>query len=174
MFEYRVLIPKDRVGVLIGEKGKIKRLIERRANAKITIVDEEVTIKSEDSYNAWTCKQVIKAIGRGFNPVEALDITKEGYAFEMIDVMDYARNQKDKYRLSGRVIGEKGKTKSYIENKTECNISIFGKTIGVIGPEEEIKDAVEAVKMLLKGAQTSSVYKFLEKKAKMRIKKELV
>ncbi|MBD3311945.1 RNA-processing protein [archaeon] len=174
MFEYQLLIPKERVGALIGDKGKMKRLIERKTSTSLLIKHEEVTIKGDDSYKAWICSQVVKAVGRGFNPKEALKLIKEGYVFELINIMDYARNQKDKFRLRGRVIGENGKTKRGIEGHTGCKISVFGKTIGIIGPATMVGDAIEAVKMLLEGAQTNSVHNFLEKKAKMRVKKELI
>lgn len=174
MFEYQLLIPKGRVGALIGEKGKMKRLIERKTNTSLVVNEEEINIKGDDSYQAWLCKKVVKAVGRGFNPVDALKLIKEDYVLKLVNVMDYARNQKDKFRLRGRVIGEDGKTKHTIERLTNCKISVYGKTIGVIGPATRAGDAVEAIKMLLLGSQTNSVYKFLEKKEKMRIKKELI
>jgi ribosomal RNA assembly protein len=174
MYEYRLLIPKKRVGVLIGDKGKMKRLIENKTSTSIEVYEEEVLIKAEDSYNAWICQQVVKAVGRGFNPRDALRLLKEGYVFEIIDIMDYARNQKDKFRLKGRVIGEDGKTRKHIERTTNTKIIVFGKTIGVIGPSQGVQDALNAIEMLLEGSQTGTVYKFLEKKAKMRIKKELI
>ena len=66
-------------------------------------------------------------MGRGFNPKDALDLTKEGFVFELIDIMDYARSKNDKYRLRGRVIGEEGKTRHHIERETGCKIMVFGK-----------------------------------------------
>jgi len=174
VYEYKLLIPKERVGVLVGEKGKTKRLIERLTGTKLKIDEEEVTIKGVDSFNAWACQNVIKAIGRGFNPKDAIKLVKEGFVLEVIDVMDYARNQKDKYRLRGRVIGEDGKTRRHLENATQTKIIVFGKTIGIIGKENDVRDALEAVKIILQGSHIKTAYKFLEKKAKSRLKKELI
>lgn len=174
MFQYKLLIPKDRTGVLIGEKGKMKRLIEKKTGTKITVEDEEITIAGEDSYNAWICEQVIKAVGRGFNPKDALKLTIEDYVLEVIDIMDYARNENDKARLKGRVIGGEGKTREYIENATGCKLNVYGKTVGIIGPSSEIRTAREAVDMLLNGAQTSTVYRYLDKKEARKIGHELV
>ena len=136
--------------------------------------EEEITIQGEESYNAWVCEQVIKAIGRGFTPKDALKLTQENHVFELIDIMDYARNQNDKFRLRGRVIGEDGKTRERIERETNCEIVVYGKTVGVIGPAEDAKNAIKAVEMLLEGAQTSTVTKFLEKEAKKKIRQELL
>jgi len=174
MYEYKLLIPKERVGVLVGDKGKVKRLIERKTETSLEIYEEEILIKGEDSYNAYICQLIVKAIGRGFHPKDALTLTKEGYTFEVIDIMDFARNQHDKFRLRGRVIGEDGKTRRHIERETNCRVTIFGKTIGVIGQSEDVRTTIEAITMLLEGAQTKSAYKFLENKAKMKLKKELL
>ncbi|MFA5405785.1 MAG: KH domain-containing protein [Candidatus Nanoarchaeia archaeon] len=174
MYEYRVLIPKERVGVLVGEEGKIKRLIEKKTNTSLVLHEEEVIIMGEDSYTAWLCEQVVKAIGRGFNPRIAINLIKEGYAFEVMNIMDYARNQNDKFRLKSRVIGQGGLVRQRLEQDTNCRIIVFGKTIGVIGPGSEIRTALEAIEMLLKGAQVKTVYKFLEKASKKKLKKELV
>ncbi len=169
-----MLIPKARIGVLIGEEGKVKRLIEKVTSTSLIIHEDEVIIMGEDSYNAWLCEQIIKAIGRGFNPKVALNLTKEGYAFEVINIMDFARNQNDKFRLKSRVIGEEGKVRKHVEHETNCRVIVFGKTIGIIGPVEEIRNAIEAIEMLLKGAQIKTVYNFLEKAVKKKVKRELV
>jgi len=174
MYEYRVLVPKERIGALIGDEGKTKRLLEKQTNTSILVSEEEVTIMSEDSFSAWIGEQIIKAIARGFNPKDAVKLKNEGYAFEVIDIMDYAKNQNDKFRLRGRVIGEDGRTREIIEDLTTCKISVYGKTIGIIGPSEQISNAIKAVEMLLKGAQTATVYRLLEKEAKNRLKKELI
>lgn len=167
-YEYKLLIPKERVGALIGDKGKIKRLIEKKTRTKIKIQAEEITITGKESIDAWNCEQIIKAIGRGFNPMQALKLTNEDYTFTIIDIMDFARNDNDKVRLKGRVIGEKGKTRKYIENSTECTINVYGKTVGIIGPSTKIRLAVEAIQMLLNGAQTSTAYMFLDKSLKKK------
>ncbi len=174
MYEYKLLVPKERVGVIIGDKGKVKRLIERLTNTKLVINNEEVLINGEDSLKAWLCLQVIKAISRGFSPKNALLLLKDNYSFEIINIMDYANNQNSKVRLRGRVIGDEGKTRRKIEQETNCKIVVFGKTIGVIGDSNHLRDAIEAVIMLLSGSQTNAVFKFLESKAKMRVRRDLL
>ncbi|HNJ81582.1 MAG TPA: RNA-processing protein, partial [Methanoregulaceae archaeon] len=47
---------------------------------------------------------------------------------------------------------------------TECEISVFGKTVAIIGLPEQIKIARSAVDMLLQGLPHEMVFSFLERK----------
>ena len=67
-------------------------------------------------------------------------------------------------RLKGRVIGKEGKSRKLIEELTECNISVFGKTIGIIGLPESAANARQAVESLPRGSKHANVYKWLEKR----------
>ena len=50
-----------------------------------------------------------------------------------------------------------------IESLTECNISVYGKTVAVIGLNENALVAKQAVESLIRGSPHSKVYTFLEK-----------
>jgi len=69
-----VRIPKERVAVLIGKKGKTKREIEERTGTRIEVDSEtgEVFItsteKTRDPLAVWKARDVVLAIGRGFSP----------------------------------------------------------------------------------------------------------
>ncbi|RLG35306.1 RNA-processing protein, partial [Methanosarcinales archaeon] len=67
-------------------------------------------------------------------------------------------------RIKGRIIGQKGKTRRVIETLTGVKISVYGKTVSLIGYPEQIKVAREAIEMLIKGTPHSTVYTFLERK----------
>ena len=67
-------------------------------------------------------------------------------------------------RLKGRVIGRDGKSRKLIEELTECSISVFGKTISIIGSAESAAAARQAVESLLRGSTHANVYKWLEKR----------
>ena len=69
-------------------------------------------------------------------------------------------------RLKGRVIGEKGKSRRVIEELTGCHISVYGKTIGIIGEASDVHLAHQAVGMLLQGSMHKTVFQFLEKQKK--------
>ena len=160
-----VKIPKDRVAVLIGEKGSVKRDIEERTNTRIKIEDSSVSIEclSDNSMNEWIVKDIVSAIGRGFNPETALRLLNEGFTLEILYLKDYVNTPKAIERIKGRVIGEKGRARRVIEELTDTYISVYGKTIAVIGAYDEVHAAKEAVIRLIDGSRHSSVYRFLEK-----------
>jgi len=167
-FAYELKIPKERVAVLIGKKGELKRQLERATKTKMAIDSDEgdVTITGEDALLLYSCREVIRAIGRGFNPDIAMQMLKQDYGIELINLADFARNPNDMERLRGRVIGEGGKSRKTIEDLTFTHISVYGKTIGIIGQFEHIPNARKAVEALLAGRKHGTVYKFLERKRK--------
>ena len=168
-FSYELKIPKDRIAVLIGKSGEIKKMIEEETHAKIFIDSKEgdVHISGDDSLGLFSAREIIKAVGRGFSPEIALHILKSDYSLELLSISDYVGKSKDvAHRLKARVIGSEGKTRRYIEETTETNLSIYGKTIGIIGEAENVMLARRAIESLLAGATHASVYKWLEKKKK--------
>jgi ribosomal RNA assembly protein len=168
-FSYELKIPKDRIAVLIGKKGEIKQHIEEETNSKIHVDSKEgdIRITGNDSLGLFSAREIIKAIGRGFSPETALLILKSDYAFELLSLTDYiGKSDKSSRRLKARVIGTDGKTRKHIENTTETHLSVYGKTIGIIGEAEKVMIARRAIESILAGATHSSVYRWLEKKIK--------
>lgn len=167
-FRYELKIPKDRIAVLIGKKGSTKNEIEVATKSSINVDSKEgdVFIKGEDGLGMYAARETIKAISRGFNPDVALLLLKQDYLFEIINIKDYAKTRNSELRLKGRVIGKNGKSRKTIEELTGCYISVYGKSIGIIGETERALNARQAVDSLLKGSTHASVYKFLEKKKK--------
>jgi len=169
MYQYEIKIPKDRIAVLIGVKGKIKKEIESVTNSKLNIDSKEgdVSIKGDDSIGLMTAKDVIYAVGRGFNPEIALRLLKPDYCLEIIEISDFARkSRKDEKRLKGRVIGADGKSRKTIEFLTETNMSVYGKTVAIIGEISRAMLAKRAIEDILQGSPHSKVYSWLEKKRK--------
>ena len=73
-FVYELKIPKERVAVLIGKEGSVKEDIESSTKTKIKVDSKEgdVFISGEDGLGMYNAKEVIIAVGRGFNPETAL------------------------------------------------------------------------------------------------------
>lgn len=166
-FSYELKIPEERVAVLIGEKGKIKKEIESQTKTRLNITkDGEVTLAGSDALLLYTAREIVQAIGRGFNPQIALLLLKTDYSLEIINVKDFAQSKNKIERLKGRVIGQSGKARKEIERLTETFISVYGKTIAIIGEIPGVANAGRAVEMLLQGSRHSSVFAFLEKKKK--------
>jgi ribosomal RNA assembly protein len=158
-----VKIPQERVSILIGADGKTKKKIENRTNCRIEVSDGEVSIEGE-SLDEWVAKDIIFAIGRGFNPEKALQLNREGHVFESIDITEYANTPQSRERLKGRVIGQAGRTRKHIEKSTGAMISVYGKTASLIGPYDGVEAAKEAITRLLSGSRHGTVYRMLEKR----------
>jgi ribosomal RNA assembly protein len=176
-YNYELKIPKDRVAVLIGTKGEVKRDIETVTKTKLDIDSEEgdVVISGGDALGLFTAREIVEAIGRGFNPDFAKLLLKQDYVLDMISIKDYAGKSKDTaLRLKGRVIGKEGKSRKTIEMLTDTHISIYGKTIGIIGGPDGVDNARQAIEALLKGSPHGNVYKSLERKQKEMKQKELL
>ena len=93
-------------------------------------------------------------------------LLQQDYVFEVIDLRDYAPTKKHFLRLKGRVIGSEGKSRRIIEELTETYLSVYGKTISLIGQAENISLARKAVEGLLEGSPHSNIYKWLEGRRK--------
>lgn len=166
VFTQELKIPKDRVGVLVGKKGEIKRWIEKKADVKLIISKEgDVIISGKDNIMLYDVKIVVQAIGRGFSPEKAVQLFNEANTMEIMDITEYAGKSKKKLdRLRGRVIGENGRARRSVEELTETDISVYGKTVAIIGEIEMAAIARSAVDMLLSGAPHGAVYRMLENK----------
>lgn len=171
-------IPRERVGVVIGRKGINKGEIEKATQTKIDVDSEtgsvsiEPTEITEDPLSVWKARYIVKAIGRGFNPEVALKLTSDEIMLDIINLPDYVgKSKKAVLRQKGRIIGKDGRTRDIITEMTGVDLSVYGKTVALIGNFEHLQVAREAVDMILHGARHKSVYAFLEKKNReMKIK----
>lgn len=165
-----IRIPEDRIGVLIGPEGSTLEEIEERSGATITVDSEtgEVFFDDEDVYDPILMLQaqdVVKAIGRGFSPTRAFRLWQDDAFLDLLDLTEYVgRKQKQVGRVKGRIIGSEGKTREHIEALTGTFISIYGKTVGIIGEPKESAIARDAIEMLIDGATHSHVYGWLDER----------
>lgn len=172
-------IPKERVGVLIGKDGTTKEHVENMTSIKLDIDSEtgSITIipteEMEDPLAVWKARYIVKAIGRGFSPETALKLLDDDFILEIINLPDFVgKSKKAILRQKGRIIGREGRTKEIIHEMTGVEISVYGKTVALIGDMERIQVAKEAVQMILDGVRHKSVYAFLEKKKNELKRKE--
>ena len=163
-----VKIPQDRIGALIGEGGETLREIEDRAEVRLDVDSEtgQVTVEQTgDPITALKGPDIVKAIGRGFAPDEAMRLLDDDMMmFDVIDVGSVARNRNDLQRHKGRLIGEDGRTRELMEELTGASVVIYGSTFGMIGGPEQVDAVREAAEMLIEGAPHGTVYSFLEEK----------
>lgn len=163
-----IKVPLERIAVLVGPKGSIKELIEEKSTAALNIDsqsgDVEIT-EPKDPLKGMRANEVVKAIARGFSPQKALLLFDDEFLmFETIDLSNIAKTEKDLQRLRGRIIGKAGKSREIFETLTNARISVYGKTVCLIGYPEQNAVARAGIDMLLEGSSHGPVYKFLEKK----------
>lgn len=170
-YSYTIKIPRERVAIIIGKDGTKKKELEEDLKIRIQVDSKEgdITISGKDSLKIFMVKEIVKAIGRGFNPDIAMQLLQQDYMLEFINILDYAKNKNHLPRLKGRIIGTKGKSRRTIELLTDTSICVYGKTIGIIGNAEAVTVCKKAIESLLGGSPHAAVYTFLEKNRRKRM-----
>ncbi|ASJ02965.1 RNA-processing protein [Thermococcus profundus] len=169
-----VRIPKERIAVVIGKKGETKREIERRTGTKIEIDSDTgevfitATKEAKDPLAVWKARDIVLAIGRGFSPERAFRLLNEGETLEVINLTDViVGNDKNALpRVRGRIIGRKGRTREIIEEMSGTDVSVYGKTVAIIGNPIQVEVAKTAIEKLARGSPHGVVYKYLERRKK--------
>ncbi len=168
-FQHTIKIPRERIGALIGKRGKVKQQIEKKCGVEITIDSETgdaivLGNKPIDQMEAFRAIEFITAVARGFSPERAsLLLEDEEMIFQQMDLHDYAGKSPNALeRIKGRIIGEGGKARRMIEELSGASISIYGHTAGFIGNYKEIKLATDAIVLLAKGSMHKTVYNMLQ------------
>jgi len=163
-----IKIPADRIGVLVGPSGSVKSMLEEKTGAELVIDSDTGAVEivtGEDPIMAMRLADVVRAIGRGFSPDRGFALLEEEML--MLDVIDLSRvcnTKSDMARIKGRIIGKDGRTREITEKLTGVGISIYGKTVAIIGNPDQIRIARAAIEMLMDGAPHGAVYGYLEKK----------
>jgi ribosomal RNA assembly protein len=163
-----IKVPQDRIGAIIGVEGNVKKVIEEKTGAKLDVDSESgaVVVESDsDALKALKAAEAIKAIARGFSPEKALKLLEnEDLILEVMDLSTLSDSPADLKRLKGRIIGKGGKTREVIEQMTGAKLSVYGKTISIIGDAEQLAMVRAALDMLIDGAPHGAVYSYLEKR----------
>ena len=172
-------IPRDRIGVLIGKNGEIRQKIENITRTSLNIDSKEGTVTispteaMEDFLGVWKTNNVVKAIGRGFNPDTAIRLIEDDTYLEIIKLtLHVGKSKKALSRQKGRIIGKNGRTREIITKMAEVSMAIYGNTVAFVGELENVMIAKKSVEMLLNGSQHKSIYSFLESKQNNRKIKE--
>ena len=175
-YVFYVKIPKERVAVLIGTKGSVKKELMEETGVNLQINSETgvVKISGNDPIKVYKVRDIVNAIGRGFNPEKAKLLLRTDYMLEVINLRELVKSKNQIKRVKGRVIGEKGKSREFIENITDTYISVYGKTVSIIGSYENVGLARQALFKLINGSPHSKVNSWLEKKVKEMRVKEIV
>ena len=161
-------IPRDRIGVVIGPKGRVRVSLEKRFQVELIVesdtgnVDIILAPDHNDVTTIFTVRNIIQAIGRGFSPERAMILANDEHDILIIDLEEHVGNSKNaQNRVKGRIIGKGGKSRALLEELTETYVSIYGGTVAVIGPYENLPIAKESIMMLINGAFHKTVWNHL-------------
>ncbi|MCK5039164.1 MAG: RNA-processing protein [Thermoplasmata archaeon] len=163
-----VRMPEDRVAVLIGQKGTVKRQIEKMGEVKIKInsksADVSISFKGEgENFKAMAARDVIKAIALGFSSDTAMRLFDDDNYLAVLDIRDFAgKTSKHVRRVRARIIGVNGKTRRVIEELSGADMVIYENTVGIIGDVISMDAAKRGCEMILDGSEHAAVYKYLE------------
>ena len=161
-------IPQDRIAVLIGRKGATRKALEKATNSTLQIDSNsgDVSVVWNEEFDPITRMKfpdVIRAIGRGMNPERAIQLLNDDHHLMLYDMREYVgKNANQQRRIRSRLIGRDGRIRELIEEHSGAEIVIYGSTVVIIGDEEGLPLAGQAIERLLQGAEHSSVLKHLE------------
>ncbi len=171
--ETEIRVPDDRIGVIIGKEGEVKKKIEEKTGCKINVKPYGVVeIVCDDAVGFLKARDAINAIAHGFNPETAMKLLEGFRVLEIIDLSDYISDNAMQ-RVKGRIIGKGGKIRKNIEDMLGVDVSIYGKKVAIIGDPMNVNIAREAIMMLVEGAQHSTVQRFLENRRRELKMREL-
>ena len=161
-------IPRDRIGVVIGPKGRVRVSLEKRFHVELVVESDTGNVniilppEHEDVTTIFTVRNIIQAIGRGFSPERAMILANDEHDILIIDLEEHVGNSKNaQNRVKGRIIGRGGKSRALLEELTETFVSIYGGTVAIIGPYENLPIAKESIMMLINGAFHKTVWNHL-------------
>jgi ribosomal RNA assembly protein len=151
-----VLVPRDRVKILRDQA--VNGRIKKELNVKMSFEDNSISIEGE-GIELFQATLIVKSIGRGFSPENAFRLFNEDETFETIELNQFNENRLK--IVKSRLIGTNGKTWRMMESFSGCSISVYGKTVSMIGTYEQLNIAREAIQMIIRGSTHSKVYGFL-------------
>ncbi len=154
-----ILIPEKRAQRLAGILGEAEKVLK----CKIEIAEANEVVISGDAYEEFNAKNVIQAFGRGFEIGKAYKLLNDDYFFKSANLKDFLKNEEQIRRIKARIIGRKGKTKLYIEEKSGADLSIYGNTVGIIGTVDQLGIASAALQVLLEGGTHKKAYSIMER-----------
>jgi ribosomal RNA assembly protein len=172
-------IPDDRIAILIGPNGSVKKEVEAKCNVILRIEGKtgqvqlmpKSTVGFDDS--ALRAIEIIDAISHGFSPTNAFKLLNDEISLLITDLYDSVGKSRNTIsRFRGRIIGSGGKSRKTIEELTGSLISVYGHTVSFLGTYEEIILANDAVLLLLRGRSHKFVYQMLQNaKRKSKLEK---
>ncbi len=157
-------IPEERTSILLKNGKKNLKTIEISLHVKINADKSgEVEVSGTDPLEELLAYNIIKAIGRGFSAKKALNLLEDNSELLIVDIKDFVNSENSIIRLKGRVIGKSGKIRSFLEKELNIDLCIYGKTISIIGNQNNVEIARQVIFLLLKGGSYAAMRKLIQK-----------
>ena len=176
-----IRVPRERIGAVIGRKGRTRKKIERATDVKIRVDSEsgEVEIVGGSNTlpeNFYKARLVVQAIARGFDDRSAMELLADDRYIEVIDLRELVgRSPSALRRQKARLIGRGGTARKKLEVLTGTKIRVYGKTVSIIGDEEGIDLAKRAIERLVgEGSPHNVVFRDLEMNQRRRKQRRLL
>jgi ribosomal RNA assembly protein len=81
----------------------------------------------------------------------------------VIDLREFAgKSSANVERIKGRIIGEGGRARRNMENLTGTHISVYGRTVSIIGDGSKLRSTIDAISSISGGSMHGAVYSKLE------------
>jgi len=117
----------------------------------------------DEKFQTFKALEIITAVGRGFSPEKAMRLLKGENTLHVINLREFGGKTPEQIeRIKGRIIGDGGKARVNVENLSNADITVYGKTVAVIGESTQLKLAIDAIESLLSGSMHGYVYKKIE------------
>lgn len=159
----QVYIPQERIRLLRADPKALPRIMElSECRIEVSASDNSLTIEGRDAYCEFLAKNILTAVGRGFDVDTACLLKDDGYYFTCIDLRQLFRGEKRILQVKARIIGKGGKAKRYIETLTSARVSVYGHTVAFIGKHTEVAEAETAVRTLIEGSTHKLAYSRME------------
>jgi ribosomal RNA assembly protein len=143
-----------------------KKILESKLKIKIKFNGRQVTIEGDEELEEFLAYNVLESINLGFDIDTALLLIEPDFVFEKIEIKNLTKRA-NLVLVRARIIGKDGRTKAIIEELSDCHISLYENTVGVIGHSDKIKTCMQAVTRLIQGSKQGNVYLYLEKQRKI-------
>ena len=165
-----VRVPPERLSVIIGPNGRVKKEIMEKTGTIITVDTEnsmvivEPEVPGAPPINLMKAAEIVKAIAYGFPPDKAMRLLDEDQILVVVDLKQLVGDSPNHLkRVKARIIGEKGRAKRTIEEMTGTYIHVGDYHVAIIGDYERAMAAKHAIEMLVEGRMHSTVYRYLER-----------
>ena len=150
----------------IGKVISSKKKLESELKVKITNKGKNVFISGKPE-NEFIGLEVMEAIDLGFSAERALLLKNPDILFQIVNIKNITKKH-NLEAIRARIIGTNGRTLKTVNNLTNCFISLKDNQIGIIGDNEYIEEAVQAITSLVRGSKQGHVYGRLEREKKKK------